>query len=252
MNRSQKVGIGFGVALLLALLLVAIRFVTQPVQEPQLVATKPRLATRQPKTAVIPVTPRRFAPHNRMIAMPLAPTNSLPTASEERVYSSTGRATLKEGETLVTGGWALEPGKRVWALITPTVGSVNSQSLAQITFSAQFVSVPDELLSDPFWESLKATDKKNNEAGALAPDYVGTLMDSWENREDVKLLSSPTVTVLDGQEAGMLQADTASFDSKTGKMTHQGGVLLKVQPFVQWDRTLNLDVSVEVSPSAKK
>lgn len=242
MKRIPVVILGIGLVVLVGLLFYVSRDVETTATADPVRAT----VSRPLRPAPVPVPSSKPVQRNRIVAIPLRPVAVASTASVDRVYSSTGRASLKDGETLVTGGWATEPGKRTWVLVTPSVVSTNGEKLVE--FRGKFVNVPDELLTDPFWESLKAGATTNNEAGAMAPEYVGALMDSWRDREDVHVLSCPQVVTLDGGEATLMVGSFLASDENTGKTDCRQGIKLQVRPVIGADGMLTLDLSAEVRP----
>ena len=111
-------------------------------------------------------------------------------------FTGTARDTVPSGHTMVVGGWAIEPGKRVLALLTPVVNGDGSVSI-----NGSYVQVPEDVLGEPGWEQFQAVASDSNVNGTYPPEQAGKFNEMLSGMEGARPLSTPKVITLSGHQA---------------------------------------------------
>ncbi len=131
-------------------------------------------------------------------------------------FTGTARASLASGQTLVMGGWPLEPGKRTLALFTPETGEGGKPD--GILIRGLYVQVPESALAGPGWEQFQAVTKDANSSGVFDTDHAKALVEALRKLPGVEILSQPrlstgsgvTGTIFVGEENGASVITTLS------------------------------------------
>ena len=115
-------------------------------------------------------------------------------------FTATLHSRIPAGQTLITGGWRTEPGKRTLVLVTPQMepGAVGSRS---VTITAKFFAAPDEMLAEVGLDGYKTDEKETSRGGLLTEEEVLTLQKSLEAAAGADVLGAPRVTTLEGRQA---------------------------------------------------
>lgn len=153
------------------------------------------------------------------------------------VISSTLRAKLKPGESVVTGG-ALLPGgdgRRLFIFGRPE--QQTKQGKATVTFQGRIVTLSDEAAKSVGLEGLMTNSANTLQHGEVwAPGEEAAVMERLSaharTKGGVDVLNSPQITTLSGGEGSILVGD--SFRTK-------------VLPVIQADGGIDLEMRVEVA-----
>ncbi len=132
------------------------------------------LATRAPETPPQPATETNFV-----------------------TFTGTARASLTPGQTLVMGGWPLQPGKRTLALFTPETGTGGQPGAIRI--QGLYVQVPEDVLSGSSgWEQFQAVTKDADSSGIFDAAEAKELVEALKKIEGVEVLSQPRLSTSSG------------------------------------------------------
>ncbi|MDB6111185.1 MAG: polymerase, sigma-24 subunit, subfamily, partial [Pedosphaera sp.] len=91
-----------------------------------------------------------------VIAQASVPNPAPATTNNDSQKPFTANMTVRvgDGQTLVTGGWSIMPGKRTFLFTTPTIQSANGEA-KPVLIEAIVLEVPEELLTQLGMEQLK-------------------------------------------------------------------------------------------------
>ncbi|MHB1309180.1 MAG: RNA polymerase sigma factor [Limisphaerales bacterium] len=133
-----------------------------------------------------------------------------PTPS--RMLLAPMKARVRDGETLLTGGWTTADGRRGVMMVSPRIGTDASDSESQITITFTLL----EGLESAFAEAGLG-DLRGDEGGAAVHRSMGAaaaeaLLRQLAATGEVDLLAAPRVSALDGRQA---QITTGSGDGMT-------------------------------------
>lgn len=155
-------------------------------------------------------------------------------------FKTSLRVRLASGETVVAGGWASAPGKRVLALGTPVIDAQNGQ----VTFSMQFIDAPEVAWNRLGLGNVKSDGRESWQSSTLAAGRLDTILRAARNESGVDMLSAPRVTTLDGREARI----------SIGQDSDPNGMLtVSLTPTLTPDRSavdLSLDAQLPAPPDA--
>ena len=127
-----------------------------------------------------------------------------------KTFESKFQITLVPDETLVTGGWQVEPGRRLFFFVTPEwplhlqvsapagfdVGLVQPPPGAppQVLFTADIVEVPEKDMAELGLKSLFVAPNDTNVSVKYAPAQMKTLMAAFKAHDGIDKLSIPKLT----------------------------------------------------------
>jgi Flp pilus assembly secretin CpaC len=145
-----------------------------------------------------------------------------------QVFSAQASTSLAPGRSLVMGGWETSPGKKTYAIVTPTITEGGTNSL---TIDAKWVAMPAEVAEKyAAWLTADPT--------AQTPEQVAALLNALRNSGQVDFLAAPRLTTLSGQR-GRISAGG------------QYGPQVDFQPTLSADGTeiqINVDAKAPVVP----
>jgi hypothetical protein len=145
------------------------------------------------------------------------------------IMSSSLRAELKSGEVVVTGGYKLTNGKRLYALAQPVIEQVDGQTVVKIV--SRFLSLTDEAGLAVGMDSI-ATDAANTlqHGEVWVADEQTAVLAKLNASPDVDLLTYPSITMRPGG-SGMIEL---------------GDLKLKVTPVISEDgKKMDVEVRLE-------
>ncbi|MCZ7639856.1 MAG: type II and III secretion system protein [Verrucomicrobia bacterium] len=136
-------------------------------------------------------------------ASPLTPEPASENPGEPgRLLLPPTQALVRNGMTLVTGGWLAPDGRRGIVLLTPQVNGDAGDAAAQITLSYTLLLGPDGALEKAGLGNLRS----ENVSAALtsySPEAVTLLLQQLRDSGEVDVVSAPRVTTINGQQAQM-------------------------------------------------
>jgi hypothetical protein len=124
-------------------------------------------------------------------------------------YTGTAHATMMPGQTLVMGGWTLQPGKRTLAFFTPERGA--AADAGSVLVRGLYLEVPESALTSPGWGQFQAADKVAAFSGLLENGVVEAL----KKLEGAEILSQPRFLTTSGNPGtiNVSQANGAGFET---------------------------------------
>lgn len=117
------------------------------------------------------------------------------------VYTATLKAVVGKGQTLVTGGWAIEPGKRCFAFITPTIYTFSDPTNLKVDCSAQLVVLPDALMEQSGLRDYASQEMETSKWGLYPEWKTQALMKLLDDSKNVDRTPAPPILVGDGMPA---------------------------------------------------
>lgn len=110
------------------------------------------------------------------------------------------QALVRNGMTLVTGGWLAPDGRRGIVLVTPQVNGDPGDAAAPITLSYTLLLGPDGALEKAGLGNMRS----ENVTGALtsySPEAVALLLRQLTDSGEVDVVTAPRITTPNGQQA---------------------------------------------------
>src|SRR5579872_101849 len=117
------------------------------------------------------------------------------------------RVALGSGQTLVTGGWSPEPGKRIVAFVTLVqIDAAGNRappgtSSGQISLESRVVSGKPEVFDKLGLQTVTAPGRESTVEKTMTSAEAETLASALEKADDTDLLAAPRVTTLDHSPA---------------------------------------------------
>ena len=116
------------------------------------------------------------------------------------VLSSTLRAELKSGEVVVTGGYKLADGRRLYAFAKPVIENIDGAKVVKI--ESRYLSLTDEVGKSVGLDNLATNAANTLQHGEVwVPAEEQAVFASLETMPDTRLVTSPSVSVLPGRSA---------------------------------------------------
>lgn len=157
-------------------------------------------------------------------------------------YFANVSAKLARGQTMLTGGWRTESGKRTLLLVTPEV-SDGDAGVKQVNFQTVWVAGTDDVLAELGLDNLFTDFRTNTVAHLLSDAQTRILMAGLVSGSEVDVLTAPRLTTKEGMPA---RIDVTQ--SKTeGDVTIQVGPALELRHTIGADGTLDLTVNAQFS-----
>ena len=132
-------------------------------------------------------------------AKPSREADMAPTPS--RMLLAPMKALVRDGETLVTGGWTTPQGRRGVVMVSPQIIANAGDSESQITVAFTLLEAPESVFAEAGFGDLLS------HAGGIAAqqsygaDEATALLQQLESTSGVDLLFAPRVATLDGRQA---------------------------------------------------
>lgn len=148
------------------------------------------------------------------------------------IYSTALKAELKSGEVVVTGGYRLPDGKRLYAFAQPVVEMVEGATVVRVT--GQFVALNDEAGKGVGLDSLSTNANNTLQHGEV-----------WVKDEQAEVMSR--VTGMTGVDVVKMK-DIAIVSGDSGVISI-GNIRVTVAPVVTDDRgSMTMELRLEQSP----
>jgi len=107
-------------------------------------------------------------------------------------------ARVPAGQTLISGGWIHEPGKRIFMLSAPA-STPNAANEGSIDIPTQLIEVSEAIWKQLGWEQLRS-DPQQEMQGLLDASQTAQLLKTLNEIGEVTVRSSPRITTANGQE----------------------------------------------------
>ncbi|MGO9201365.1 MAG: sigma-70 family RNA polymerase sigma factor [Limisphaerales bacterium] len=146
------------------------------------------------------------------------------------------RAQVGAGQTLLTGGWSNEPGKRIFLLSTPLIQGDNAD---QVQITTKVIEVADAALAKVGLDAFTVEGGESSVKQVLRGDQAEELVRVLRETDGVDLLSEPRITTLDGR-----QAEIRVIPEGTGAAGQGWGCAINVVPVISGDKTA-VDITLQ-------
>ncbi len=171
----------------------------------------------------------KLAEHEATLVQTKASLEELRRPMMTDMMSSALRAELKSGEVVVTGGYKLSNGKRLYAFAQPVIEQVDGKDVVKI--ESRFISLTDDAGKSVGLNSI-ATDVANTlqHGEVWVADEQTSVLTKLNASPDADLLTSPSITVRPGSSGAI----------------EMGDLKLKVTPVISADRSkMDFEVRLE-------
>ncbi len=129
-------------------------------------------------------------------------------------YKTVLATTLGPKQSLLTGGWRMQDGKRGLVLVEPAV-SDDPSGREKVLFQTYFVAVPDEILSSLGLEAIAAEGTESSTQAIMETDHFQTLVSNLKEMKGVTFMTAPKISTLDGQQAALKLGGVRTIDGET-------------------------------------
>jgi RNA polymerase sigma factor (sigma-70 family) len=141
------------------------------------------------------------------------------------------------GQTLLTGGWANEPGKRVFVLATPYI---DGDKADLVVIRTKLVEVPEAALAQAGLEALKVEGTESSLQQVLTADQAKQLLDTLEGTEGARLLAENRITTADGRQAEVQTMDEQVIEGRKEQL----GPVINIVPVISGDKSA-IDITLQ-------
>jgi hypothetical protein len=146
------------------------------------------------------------------------------------------RAEVGTGQTLLTGGWSSEPGKRIFIMATPLIQGENAD---QVQITTKVIEVADAALAKVGLDAFTVEGSESSLKQVLRGDQAEELVRVLRETDGVDLLAQPRITTSDGG-----QAEIQVIPEATGAAGQGGGCAINVVPVISGDKTA-IDITLQ-------
>lgn len=115
-------------------------------------------------------------------------------------YTANFTARIGNGQTLITGGWSISPGKRTILITTPSIHS-DGGATPGVLIQSLVLEVPEELMPQFGMDQFKIDGRDSSVQTLLPTADAATLIKELEKTEGVSLLSAPRAFTRNGTAA---------------------------------------------------
>jgi RNA polymerase sigma factor (sigma-70 family) len=178
-----------------------------------------------------------------VIAQVSAPNPIQMATNNDSLKPFTANMTVRvgDGQTLVTGGWSITPGKRTFLFTTLTIQSANGEA-KPVLIEAIVLEVPEELLTQLGMEQFKINGRESSLQTMLSAADAADMMKELKATEGVSFLSRPRILTSNGI-AGTLFVGNQDANRTTANYT------VGVTPNITTDGTaVDLSLNGEIDP----
>jgi len=155
------------------------------------------------------------APSSTQEVLPEAPATSPPGLTAK------GTAQLKSGESLITGGWKMDDGRRAYAFVTPIL-NMDATGRTNVLVQSCLFSLPDDSLTAAGLQNIVSDGRDTRAYSVADAAMTKDFLKQMETLPGVNVLSSPRILVALGGE-GAVQVGRNAPDGT-------GAISLRVQP----------------------
>jgi RNA polymerase sigma factor (sigma-70 family) len=141
------------------------------------------------------------------------------------------------GQTVLTGGWANEPGKRVFVLATPKIQGDNAD---QVVIQTKIIEVPEAALAQVGLDAFKVEGHESSINQVLPAEQAKQLLDSLEGTEGARLLAQNGITTRDGRQAEVQTMDEQIIEGRKELL----GPVINIVPVISVDKSA-VDITLQ-------
>ncbi|MGA2660731.1 MAG: sigma-70 family RNA polymerase sigma factor [Verrucomicrobiota bacterium] len=150
------------------------------------------------------------------------------------------------GQTLLTGGWANGPGKRVFVLATPRIEGENKD---QVHIQTWVIEVPETELAKLGLDAFTVEGSESSLKQVMPADQAKGLMDALQGMEGAKMVAQSNITTGDGR-----QTEIQSVDQQVVEGVKQDlGPVINIVPVISGDKsTIHITLQAGINQVAAK
>jgi hypothetical protein len=141
------------------------------------------------------------------------------------------------GDSLVTGGWVSQPGKRIFVLVTPSIEGENAD---QIGIKTKVIEVPEAVLSKVGLDTFRAEGPASSLQQVIAAGQVDVLLKKLRSTEGTALIAQPSVTTSDGRQCQLRASDKQVIDGAELDL----GPVIDIVPVISGDKNA-IDITLQ-------
>jgi hypothetical protein len=121
---------------------------------------------------------------------------------------------VSSGQTLVTGGWRTEPGKRAFVFVTPVVDEKPDQP-GRVVFRSEILEMTDDVLQQSGLSDFTTDARDSSLAGLYSADHARTFRQAMQSLEGVRS-DSQTLIAYEGGPARFRLGGPSSVNTPAG------------------------------------
>ncbi len=147
--------------------------------------------------AELTATRAKLAEHQATLAQTKASLEELRRPMTTDMFSSALRAELRSGEVVVTGGYKLPNGKRLYAFAQPVIQQVDGKEVVKI--GGRFLAVTDEAGKSVGIDTIATNAANTIQHGEVwVADEQASVLAKLDAAAGTDVIGSPSITVADG------------------------------------------------------
>ena len=156
------------------------------------------------------------------------------------------RAQVGTGQTLLTGGWASEPGKRLFILASPRIEGENKD---QVVIKTKVIEVPEAALAKIGLAPFAVEGSESSLQQILPAEQAKELLDALETTDGAKLKSQSQIATANGRQAQIQTMDQQAIEGAQQDM----GPVIDIVPIISGDKTaIDLTLRAAINQVAPK
>lgn len=185
----------------------------------------------------------RAAASRATTAAPPIPTDA---ATQPPIDTFTAKATgtVGKGQSMVTGGWKTESGKRVFVVMQPTPVEADNTVLVR----SHVVEVPEQLVATLGLDGLKPDNTTSTGSSVLSAEDTTRLLANLKSQEGVNILSAPQVITANGRQAQVSVTESRELANGT---IYSVGPVVSLTPTIS-DNKQQVELSVDAQLNLSK
>jgi DNA-directed RNA polymerase specialized sigma24 family protein len=137
------------------------------------------------------------------------------------------RAQVDSGQTLLTGGWVSERGKRIFVLATPRIEGDNTD---QVSIKTKVIEATEAALSKVGLDTFKAEGAESSVQHVFAADQMDALFKELQGADGVDFLAESDMLTADGRQVQIRAID------QQGGVEQNLGSTIDVVPVISTDK----------------
>jgi RNA polymerase sigma factor (sigma-70 family) len=146
-------------------------------------------------------------------------------------------AQVGTGQTLLTGGWASEPGKRIFVLATPHIEGENKD---QVVIRTKVIEVPESALAKVGLDAFKTEGNESSLQQVLAAEQTDMVLKQLEGTEGADLLAQSSISTTDGRQAQIQTVDEQVVEGVKQTL----GPVIDIVPVISSDKS-TIDITLK-------
>ena len=160
-------------------------------------------------------------------------------------FTAALKAHVGEGQTLIAGGWSINPGKHTFLFLMPKLNDSNSGGSGTINLRSVFIDVPDEVIGRFGLDGFKSDGRDSAIQNVLDKTDAETLLSALKEADGVNLLTAPQIETEVGRQSQVSVGDNPdAHDPATPP-----GISLNFLPTLAEDnKSLDVSIQTQIQP----